>query len=93
MSRSWRYSKDCPAGRIFDDEELDSLGDEWIDNPLPFRNPEPAIVESDEGKEIADMDKLELEAFAKSSFGVDLDRRKGVKKLRAEVQELIDGAE
>lgn len=37
------------------------------------------------------MDKDQLEDYAQEHFGVDLDRRKGVKKLRAEVQTLIDG--
>lgn len=38
---------------------------------------------------ITNMDKNELEAFAKEKFGTDIDKRKGMPKLLAEVQELM----
>ncbi len=34
------------------------------------------------------MDKKQLEAYAKKSFGVDIDRRKNIKILRKEVKKL-----
>ena len=36
-------------------------------------------------------EKDELEAYAKEKFGVDLDKRKSLKKLKAEVQALEEG--
>ena len=36
------------------------------------------------------MDKKQLEKYAKLNFDVDIDRRKGVKSLRKEVQDLVD---
>ena len=39
---------------------------------------------------IANMDKVALENFAKTRFSVDLDRRKSVSTLRAEVVGMID---
>lgn len=36
-------------------------------------------------------EKDELEAYAKQKFGVDLDKRKSLKKLKAEVQALEEG--
>lgn len=50
-----------------------------------------AYCESLGFKRAEDFDeKGELEAYAKEQFGVDLDKRKSVKKLRAEVQALED---
>lgn len=37
------------------------------------------------------MDKDQLEEYAQEHFGQDIDRRKSVKKLRGEVQAMIDG--
>jgi hypothetical protein len=44
---------------------------------------ETAVVDIDE------MDKNELEKYARSNFNVELDKRRGLKKLRAQVQELM----
>lgn len=38
-------------------------------------------------------DKNKLEEFAKNKFGVDLDRRKSLKKMKNEIKELIDNAQ
>ena len=35
------------------------------------------------------MSKKELEVFANKSFGVDIDRRKGIKVLRKQVKEMV----
>jgi hypothetical protein len=43
-------------------------------------------------KDFADMDKDELEAYAKKKFGVDLDKRKSFANLLLEVEDLV-GAE
>lgn len=40
-------------------------------------------------KELADMDKNELEAYAKKHFNIDLDKRKGLPKLLEQVEELL----
>lgn len=40
---------------------------------------------------IGSMNKKELEDYASEHFNVELDRRRSVKKLREEVQELIKG--
>ena len=40
---------------------------------------------------IGEMDKDELIEYASESYGKDLDGRKGVKKLRVDVQAMIDG--
>lgn len=31
--KSWRYSKACPKGKIFESPELEGLGPEWVDSP------------------------------------------------------------
>lgn len=51
--------------------------------------PEPEPVE----KALADMDKNELEIYAKKHFNVDIDKRKRIKKLLAQVEDLSRGAE
>ena len=38
---------------------------------------------------IDSMDKNQLEDYAKANFDVDLDKRKGMKKLRKQVKELV----
>jgi len=38
---------------------------------------------------IDSMDKDQLEDYANVNYGVDLDRRKGIKKLRNQVKELV----
>lgn len=29
----WMWSGDCPEGQMFDVEDLEGLGDEWVDSP------------------------------------------------------------
>lgn len=41
--------------------------------------------------QLENMDKEGLEEYAKEHYGKDIDRRKSTKKLRAEVQAMIDG--
>ena len=43
-------------------------------------------------KDFADMDKDELEAYAKEKFGVDLDKRKSFANLLLEVEDLVEKA-
>ncbi len=38
---------------------------------------------------ISDMDKDSLEAFTLKEFGIDIDKRKNIEKLRSEVEVLI----
>lgn len=40
---------------------------------------------------IAEMDKDALEAFAKAKFGADLDKRRSIERLRAEVAAMMEG--
>jgi len=40
---------------------------------------------------IGEMSKGELEEYAQDHFGKDIDKRKGISKLRNEVQGMIDG--
>lgn len=50
----------------------------WCDTPDDFP-PESSI------KDLSNMDKSELEAYAKEKYGVDLDRRKSVANMKKEV--------
>lgn len=45
---------------------------------------------ADDAFEVFKMSKDELEAFAKENFNIDLDKRKGVEKLRDEVAALLE---
>lgn len=39
----WRYHKDLPAGRIFQDQaEIDAAGEGWVDTPAKLQPAEPA---------------------------------------------------
>lgn len=61
---------------------------ELIAEPTPTEAPEP---EQTETTDIEKMSKKQLEAFARESFDVELDRRKSLKDLRNQVTKLIEG--
>jgi len=72
----------------------------YLPEEIPIEEkPEEPIIEEPKVEEkpivesfgIEDMDKDELEFYAKKEFDVDLDKRKSIKNLRKEVEELING--
>lgn len=100
----WQYEmRDGQVhGEIFDSEELP---EGWFDTPKECREgakdeKHPEISEAQENasdaaselkEALKDMDKEELEEFAKREFGVDLDKRKKLETLVKEVADMIDG--
>ncbi|WP_423820833.1 hypothetical protein V5738_10875 [Salinisphaera sp. SPP-AMP-43] len=82
-------------------EEAQMLSRKRGGNPTASRgpDPEPNDTPANEGQGendefvISKANKDELEAFAKEQFDVDLDKRKKVDDLRAEVMELVQANE
>lgn len=73
---TWMYRlKDgAVEAKIFDSDDLPKG---WVDAP-------PKV----EAFDLETADKNALEAYAKEKHGVDLDKRKGIDKLREQVREL-----
>ena len=84
---------------------LGGVTDPWLLPRREIVDPPPVVVtpkaeplvEPDDRAEMLEqaqfldrMDKAGLDAFACNYFGIDLDRRKSLEKLRQEVQALID---
>lgn len=65
-------------------EVKDCLKDGWKSEPSEVKG--KPQVKGNTDKE----DKAELEAYAKEKFGIDLDKRKSLEKMQAEVKALED---
>jgi len=77
---TWMYRRGAfgrTESKLFPDESL--IPDGWVDSPAKLVK---------KGDDLSGMDKKDLETYAKREFGVDLDRRKSVKALRAEIREM-----
>jgi len=76
------------------DQYVRAEADEVPVEPVVITPPDDKGKEEDEAQNtrdtIATMDKNALESFAKVHFSVDLDKRKGVDTLRAQVNGLVD---
>lgn len=58
-------------------------GPEWRDSP-------PAVASAGAWPDLLSMTKEQIEAFALERFGVDVDRRKSVERLAAELEAMRD---
>lgn len=82
---TWAYQKGEDGelvSRLF--PSPDEIPSGWADSPATIDDSGHHDVK------LEDLDKDELERFAKEEFGVDLDKRKSQPKLVAQVRELMD---
>lgn len=79
---TWMYRRagdGAVEARIFDAGGIPA-DEGWRDSPATLAQAEPSTIDA--------MSKDELEAYALGRFGVDLDRRRTLKTLRAQVRAL-----
>ena len=82
---TWMYRRagdGALQARIFDADEIPA-GKGWWDTPANLAPAAPAPLDA--------MSKAALEAYALERFGVDLDRRRTLKALRAQIREMETG--
>lgn len=90
MLKTWKYHPE-KGGKIFDLDEVDEdelESDGWEN--IPFDHPSRSDA-ADEADEAEPATKDSLEAYALEKYGVNLDKRKSLKKLIAEVEALDNG--
>ncbi len=84
---TWMYRRTGDGAllaRIFDADEIPA-GEGWRDTPAALAPAAPDPLDT--------MSKVALEAYALERFGVDLDRRRTLKALRAQIREMETGEE
>ena len=74
----WMYKNG--VGEIFERDEIDSLGPEWVDSPAKKKGIDLDAIE----------DKNILENIGRE-HGIEIDKRKSIETLRDEVKAAIDG--
>ncbi len=82
---TWMYRRTGDGAllaRIFDADEIPA-GEGWRDTPATMAPAAPDPLDT--------MSKVALEAYALERFGVDLDRRRTLKALRAQIREMAAG--
>lgn len=84
------YSASHPDGRLFDSDDVPTLGPEWVDHPDKVaEDAQPDLSASDD--QLYSWTKEELESAAREQLGIELDRRKSKKSLIGEIREAQNG--
>jgi len=84
--KTWLYKDTIESGILVNIEDVPKYSKEgYVDSPDNYNKP------GLEATSLQDMDKEELEIYAREVFNVELDRRKNHKNLVKEVKALEDG--
>lgn len=80
------YSPSHPRGRVFDSDDVASLGSDWVDHPDKVADEADFLDLWASDDELAQWSKRSLEDAAREQLGIELDRRKGIRKLIADIR-------
>lgn len=83
---TFMYSPSHPRGRIFDSDDLDTLGPEWVDHPDNVASEATVIDLTSSDDELSQWSKEALEEAARASLGIELDRRKSVPNMIVDIR-------